>query len=292
MSYYKISNITLNRKKNIVKVCCACNNVRPLMYNTYELFTDDELSYDDKLFRTMLDFIWGNFHISSINDNTSKIEYALLKMREVTKKLDIAERQRLLDLGYLEFDENKKEYKFIKEFNYCKADYMKKRVGDYFYGIDLYSVSRDFVADNVKDFYIQKLGNEGLRVYDLFQYRDCEDYEDLRSKHKQFEIDYKKEINRIEIDSFKEFYGEHFKIFVEILEDESLNKKGIIGFNTWKNDTNYDSWLLKATYRDEYFSRLKYCSFKDKATIMSKVRGLLIMENFKNRITNYEFIEV
>ena len=72
-------SVTLNEKKNIVKVTTASSNLRPFSYGSWEYQAD---TFQDKLLLLFYDILNGNVHISVINKNTEKIEYAHIRVKE------------------------------------------------------------------------------------------------------------------------------------------------------------------------------------------------------------------
>lgn len=94
MSFELCKRITLNPKKNIIKVCIASNNVFPKTYTTCELCNSNSdryknYTFEDKLLCLYEDMQSGNIQISTINDNTEKFEYAMCKVREYHKQNNI-----------------------------------------------------------------------------------------------------------------------------------------------------------------------------------------------------------
>ena len=89
MSYECCKRITLDKKKNKIKVCVASNNVIPKTYTTCEIFNNRDYSFEDKLLFLFVELQSGNIQISTINDNTKDFEYAMWKVREYLKENNI-----------------------------------------------------------------------------------------------------------------------------------------------------------------------------------------------------------
>ena len=87
MSYDCCKRITLNKGKNYIGLCVASNNVFPKSYGTYEMCSRDKeiykiYNFEDKLICLLRSMLSGDIQITSINSNTEKFEYALIKVRE------------------------------------------------------------------------------------------------------------------------------------------------------------------------------------------------------------------
>ena len=88
MSYELCKRINLDRKNNKIKVTCASNNLRPLIYSTYEVF-EDVKDFDEKLINLFVCMENGGIQISTINDNTEDFAYAMWKVREYFRENNI-----------------------------------------------------------------------------------------------------------------------------------------------------------------------------------------------------------
>lgn len=94
MSYECCKRITLDKKNNKIKVCIASNNLRPLTYETYEIYNTNKFkdyTFDEKLLYLFFDMISGNIQVTNLNDNTEKFEYGLCKAREYIHKQDLGD---------------------------------------------------------------------------------------------------------------------------------------------------------------------------------------------------------
>ena len=89
MSYYLCKRISLNEKKNTIKVCVADSSLRPVSYSTCELCKGDDYTFEEKLLHLFYDLKSGNIQIHAINENTEKFGYAMCKVREWLKENNI-----------------------------------------------------------------------------------------------------------------------------------------------------------------------------------------------------------
>lgn len=92
MSYELCKRIVLNEKKNKIKITCASNNVRPITYSTCGLCEGERYknyTFKDKLLCLFTSMQDGNIQISTINENTEKFEYAMVKVSEYLKENNI-----------------------------------------------------------------------------------------------------------------------------------------------------------------------------------------------------------
>lgn len=92
MSYELCKRITLNKKKNEIKVCIASNNLRPIEYHTCGLCEGESYknyTFEDKLICLYEAMQTGCIQISTINDNTENFEYAMCKVREYFRQNNI-----------------------------------------------------------------------------------------------------------------------------------------------------------------------------------------------------------
>lgn len=78
MSYEICRNISLNEKKNIIKVCVACNNVYPHTFETVS-YGNDSMSFKHKLKLLLSDVDGGNIQPYS---SVTRFMYAFYKMKE------------------------------------------------------------------------------------------------------------------------------------------------------------------------------------------------------------------
>ena len=153
MSYEKIRNVKLDKKKNIIEVDYADNNIYPLIWRKSQYCNSDnekyqKLSFEDKLLLLFNDFENGNFSISVINNNTSNVMYALLKARAVMKEMGLNS----FDV-YMSYSDNESLQK-MKEF----------------YGIAFNEFIKALYEENKSEcilynglYYIGKLGNYNER---------------------------------------------------------------------------------------------------------------------------------
>lgn len=81
--------ISMNEKKNVITICIASSNIKPMDYITCTYCKGDNFSFEDKLIRLFYDFLTGNIHFSSVNDSTENFVYAMLKVREYLKENNI-----------------------------------------------------------------------------------------------------------------------------------------------------------------------------------------------------------
>lgn len=128
MSYNKVNRITLNEKKNIIKINSAESNIFPITYDTFE-YAKGDYTFEEKLLLLMVDLEQGNIHISSINSSTDKFEYAMIKISHFLK------------------DNNIDSYEDL----YCKISEVHKRIVKEKLNIDLdkdYKDYRDFVKEH------------------------------------------------------------------------------------------------------------------------------------------------
>ena len=119
MSYELCKNISLNEKKNEIKVTIASNNVYPKTYTTCELCKSEykrfkNYTFQDKLIGLFSDLMDGNIQISTINDNTSNFEYALCKVYEYLKENNIN--------SYTDLYEKRGELTTQKQFTYANLE--------------------------------------------------------------------------------------------------------------------------------------------------------------------------
>lgn len=90
MSVELCKRISMNEKKNSIKVCSASSNIQPMYYVTYDYYNNKEnVSFEEKLFGLFYDLFLGNICFSSINDSTENFAYAMVKVREYLKENNI-----------------------------------------------------------------------------------------------------------------------------------------------------------------------------------------------------------
>ena len=141
MSYEKVKKITIDKVNRTVKVCSACNNIRPLTYG-YWCINEDTL--DEAISKTMLSIWNGYLHLSE-HDRTNCIwNYAVWKASE---NEHIRKKYKELDYGYSSNKEeltklyttlarifksiDVKKEKYIMRYN--EYAYVKKIKGRYIY---------------------------------------------------------------------------------------------------------------------------------------------------------------
>lgn len=94
MSYEKVKKITIDKVNRTVKVCSACNNLRPLKYEYWTLKAD---TLDEAIGKTIVSIWNGELHISE-KDRTNCIwNYAVWKASE---KEHIRKKYEELNYGY------------------------------------------------------------------------------------------------------------------------------------------------------------------------------------------------
>lgn len=159
MSYELCKRITLNKKKNEIKVCIASNNWRPIEYHTCGLCEGESYknyTFEDKLISLYESIESGCIQISTINDNTENFEYAMCKVREYFRQNNIDSFE---DLYKKRFEINKKmrfNYLGLKEST--KTDKYEKQKEDY----EIYEKWRkeqdkNYVRKIERDFYIKSI---------------------------------------------------------------------------------------------------------------------------------------
>lgn len=92
MSYELCKRIVLNEKENKIMLTTASNNVRPITYSTFEFCGSDSYknyTFRDKLLCLFTSMEDGSLQISTINENTEKFEYAMIKVNEYLKTNNI-----------------------------------------------------------------------------------------------------------------------------------------------------------------------------------------------------------
>ncbi len=115
MSYEKCKTISLKPKTNQIFVTIASNNSRPLYYERCEYASKENCSLDDKLRYLMISMLDGNIQISQLNKNTIPFEYALLKVRNYYRKVDISQYGNKYDERHERYDKELSKYVNIGE---------------------------------------------------------------------------------------------------------------------------------------------------------------------------------
>ncbi|MFR1646950.1 MAG: hypothetical protein ACLSWT_01165 [Clostridia bacterium] len=115
MSYEKCKTISLKPKTNQIFVTIASNNSRPLYYERCEYASKENCSLDDKLRYLMISMLDGNIQISQLNKNTIPFEYALLKVRNYYRKVDISQYGNKYDERHERYDKELSKYVNIEE---------------------------------------------------------------------------------------------------------------------------------------------------------------------------------
>lgn len=149
MSYDMCKRITLNEKKNIIKVCVASNNVTPKYYETCEVCNSEkpwfkDFTFEDKLLTLFKSLQDGSIQVTTMNDNTVHFEYALCKVREwlrennlrsyddlYEKNIDVNAEKRLnyskIERSTLE-DENERRIEDWKRYRTWASNYDKEEI--------------------------------------------------------------------------------------------------------------------------------------------------------------------
>ena len=82
MSYAKIKTITLNEKENKITITSAENNIRPLMWSKWELQSNTNKTYEEKLYTLFENLMWGDFRLeNSVNKKILNATTKTLKFR-------------------------------------------------------------------------------------------------------------------------------------------------------------------------------------------------------------------
>lgn len=120
MSYEKCKRITLDEKKNKIKICIASNNCRPLTYYTTELCCSEDEDYQDYTFQDKLITLYENMEsgciqISTINENTEDFEYAMCKVNEYLRQNNIDSFEDLYEKRFKVEQKMRFEYLGLKE---------------------------------------------------------------------------------------------------------------------------------------------------------------------------------
>jgi hypothetical protein len=141
MSYEKVKKITIDKVNRQVRICSACNNLRPL---TYEYWTLKAETLDEAIGKTLM-YMWnGELHLSEKDKTNVKWNYALMKIREkeelrkkfielnygYTNNKEELEKMILTFAAIFKTIEAKKE-KYIMRYN--EYAYVKKFKGRYIY---------------------------------------------------------------------------------------------------------------------------------------------------------------
>lgn len=79
MSYVKCKNISVNEKKNSIKICGADNNVHPLTYHTFELNFKNNETFEEKMYEVFREISGGCLQL---NNSLYKWNYAIIKTNE------------------------------------------------------------------------------------------------------------------------------------------------------------------------------------------------------------------
>lgn len=210
MSYECCKRITLNKNKNVIKVCIASNNVFPKTYETCELCKGNDYNFEDKLIILFADMQSGNIQISTINDNTEKFEYAMCKVREwlrennldsyedlYEKRGKVARSKKMKIANIIEstnidkWEKEREDYKKISEWEEKQDKEYIKKLNKKIYLESLYEVYgeafkiwKKAVEKNISGDYILKVyGNSVItklgkynRGYEKFYYSSIKNY--------------------------------------------------------------------------------------------------------------------
>lgn len=169
--------ISINEKKNVIKVCIASSNIQPMDYITCTYCKGDNFSFEDKLIRLFYDFLTGNIHFSSVNDSTENFVYAMLKVREYLKENNIDSFEDLYRKRIKVYSNNL--YKTVgvydcnnsDEENYNKyIEWVKTQDKDYV----------DELEDNLYQQSIREVYNEPFKVFKKALYENVEGIYNLK----------------------------------------------------------------------------------------------------------------
>ena len=141
MSYEKVKKITIDKEKRVVRICSACNNLRPLQYEYWTLNAD---TLDEAIGKTMLSIWNGDLQLSQKDKinciwnyavwNASKNEHIRKKYEELdggysSNKEELARLYTTLASIFKSIDVKKEKY--IMKYN--ETYYVKKIKGHYIY---------------------------------------------------------------------------------------------------------------------------------------------------------------
>lgn len=87
MSYAKIKTIILNEKENKIIITSAENNIRPLMWSKWELQSNTNKKYEEKLYTLFENLMWGDFRLE--NSVSKKILNATSKALKFVNTYDL-----------------------------------------------------------------------------------------------------------------------------------------------------------------------------------------------------------
>lgn len=180
MSYELCNRVSVNRKKNVIKLSTTSNNVSPKRFTTWEFGKD--LSFDEKMYELFCGIIEGNLCFTSVNDSTVDFVYAEKKVKEYLAEQGL-NFYRLWDLQGQERESKYKEVYnvFIRAFNEVfSGEYSIKvngikvgKLGKYnsnygCYGKAYYSCSdRDSIKTSYKRAYIIADGFKNAEIIKL-----------------------------------------------------------------------------------------------------------------------------
>lgn len=111
MSYELCNRISVNEKKNVIKLSTDSNNVFPKTYTSWEFYKDSDMNFNEKMFELFKGIIEGNIQFSSINDSTIDYAYADNKVREYLHEKGLS----VMKVWDMENEERNKMYKELFE---------------------------------------------------------------------------------------------------------------------------------------------------------------------------------
>lgn len=169
--------ISMNEKKNVITICIASSNIKPMDYITCTYCKGDNFSFEDKLIRLFYDFLTGNIHFSSVNDSTENFVYAMLKVREYLKENNIDSYEDLYRKRIMVYSNNL--YKTVGVYNCNDSDeenyhkyieWVKTQDKDYV----------DELEDNLYQQSIKEVYNEPFKVFKKALYENIEGVYNLK----------------------------------------------------------------------------------------------------------------
>lgn len=118
MSYEIVKNISVKNRS----ITSACNNLRPITYNTIHLTAKDEESF---IKYVLVNALWGNYHLQK-SKSLLPFRYALYKYEQ----LDEETKGDIYNKVWRNYDYKTKTYRYTEE----EREEATRKLGDILYG--------------------------------------------------------------------------------------------------------------------------------------------------------------
>lgn len=156
MSYDIVKNISIKNRS----ITSACNNLRPISYETIHLTTKTE---EDFIKYVLVNSLWGNYHLQN-SKNLVKFRYTIYLYNQLDDEL----KNDIYNKIWRNYDYKTKTYRYSEE----EVVQATKKLGSILY--DLYKsveiTKGNYIIKFGSDYYVKKLGSTTLS-YTWYQCR-------------------------------------------------------------------------------------------------------------------------